>query len=77
MGHLNELVKLNVLVRGTDELDAYIKNTKYFTSRYQTQSSDKDILAVVRAKIVPGQFYFFEYSKILPKIQIQCLFFLH
>ena len=61
MGHLNELVKLNVLVRGTDELDAYIKNTKYFTSRYQTQSSDKDILNVVRSKIVPGQFYFFEY----------------
>lgn len=61
MGHLTELVKLNVLVRGANELEAYINNTNYFTTRYLAQSPDNDVLAIRKNQIIPGQFYFFTY----------------
>ena len=61
MGHLSELVKLNVLVRGANELDAYINNTNYFMARYSVQSSDNEILSIRKVQIIPGQFYFFTY----------------
>ena len=59
MGHLTELVKLDVLVHGQDESDAYKNNCLYFYDRYTR--SDEEVKAVRIGDIKPGMFYFLHY----------------
>lgn len=59
MGHLQELVKLNLLVHGGDEVENYKNNTKFFYEKYR--KTDQDVKAVRLGEIKAGQFYFFHY----------------
>lgn len=60
MGHLLDFVKLNNLVYGQNEADAYKKNCLYFSQMYsKTQESVK---AISITDIKPGIFYFLHYA---------------
>ena len=60
MGHLTDLVKLNVLVYGKDEADAYKNNCQFFFDKYR--QSDEDVKNTRIGEIKPGFFYFFHYK---------------
>lgn len=60
MGHLLDLVKLNNLVYGQDEADAYKKNCLYFYEKYT--KSEEAVKAINITDIKPGLFYFLHYK---------------
>ena len=59
MGHLAELVKLNLLVHGNDELSNFKANSLFFAKKYK--KTDDSVKAVRLGEIKPGSFYFFHY----------------
>lgn len=59
MGHLAELVKLNLLVYGDDVVSAYANNTQHFFDKYR--ASDENVRNTRVGEIKPGLFYFFHY----------------
>ena len=59
MGYLTELVKLNLLVYGNNEVDCFKNNSMYFLDKYQ--KSDDSVKAVKLTDIKSGGFYFLHY----------------
>ncbi len=59
MGHLTELVKLNLLVYGKDLAENFKNNSLFFYNKYQ--KSDEQVESVSSANIMSGGFYFFHY----------------
>ena len=59
MGHLTELVKLNLLVHGNNEVENFKANSIFFYNKYQ--KSDDSVKAVKLQDIKLGGFYFLHY----------------
>ena len=59
MGHLTELVKLNLLVYGGDEVENFKNNTLFFYQKYQ--KTDESVKSIRISEIKPGGFYFLHY----------------
>lgn len=59
MGHLLELVKLNLLEHGNDEAENFKNNTLFFSQKYQTINEMVKVVPLEKIKL--GGFYFFTY----------------
>lgn len=59
MGHLNELVKLNLLVYGGDVAENFKNNSLFFYEKYK--KSDSQVQSVSIGNIKSGGFYFLHY----------------
>ena len=59
MGHLLELVKLNLLEHGNDEVENFKNNTLFFAQKYK--KPDESVKVVRLGDIKPGGFYFLHY----------------
>lgn len=59
MGHLAELVKLNLLVYGGNEVESFKENSLFFYQKYQ--KSDDSVKSIKLQDIKVGGFYFFHY----------------